>query len=60
MSDDLISINGNYDSSLGTNLMVVFEKCDPNKAPKCKDETDINKWMKSKYIVTVSNTKHFI
>ena len=22
--------------------MVVFEKCDPNKAPSCKDEADIN------------------
>ena len=40
--------------------MVVFEKCKDSETLKCKDEAIINEWMRGKYIITLTNTKHFI
>jgi len=44
-----LRIWGNYDSDKASNLMIVFETCDPkNLAPgvlKCKSETTIKNWM---------------
>ena len=57
---------GNYKTQAANNIMVVFEKCDPSKKTKqgqpqkCKDETEIQKWLQFKYIITVDNIKRFI
>ena len=52
---------GNYDSSEASNLMVVFEKCDPNDATRmCKSEEEISAWMLEKYIIVFTNQKKFI
>ena len=40
--------------------MVVFEKCENSEVLKCKDDSIINEWMRGKYIITLTNTKHFI
>ena len=40
--------------------MVVFEKCENSEVLKCKDDAIINEWMRGKYIITLTNTKHFI
>ena len=39
--------------------MVVFEKCD-RTVRTCKTDTDIKKWMESKYIIHAENIKVFI
>ena len=58
--DDVFS-SGNYNTPGLDNLVIVFEKCDPKKASsKCADETIINNFLKSKYILTVENQKRFI
>ena len=51
---EYLEIFGNYDSDRTSNLMVVFEKCN-NKTHTCKNDTEIEAWMKSKYIVTLEN-----
>ena len=40
ITDDLTEIQGNYNTYSAQNLMVVFEKCDPEKQ-KCKSESEI-------------------
>ena len=59
ITDDLTQIYGNYDSYSAENLMVVFELCDPDKTT-CKSEQKIKEWIKSKYIVTLTNQRDFI
>ena len=39
--------------------MAVFEKCDPAKS-LCLAEEKINEWLSWKYLVTVTNEKHFV
>ena len=50
---------GNFDTAIASNLMVVFEKCDPNER-SCKPEAEIQKWMTFKYIFTLENHKKFV
>ena len=59
--DTELMMFGNYRSLAATNIMVVFEKCD-NTLPgaTCKSDTEIQKWLESKYIITVDNIKRFI
>ena len=55
------SLRGNFDTSIGDNLMVVFEKCNPNNTLNitCKSKDEINKFMKGKYIVLLVNQVKF-
>ena len=51
---------GNYDSSRTSNLVIVFEKCDPRTSSvPCKSEEEIEDWMYFKYLVVFSNQKKF-
>ena len=53
--------NGNFDSTVANNLMVVFENCNQAKETagktgvRCKSEDLIVEWMKYKYITTLTN-----
>ena len=58
-NDDEISIFGNWNTDYIKNLMVAFEKCDSN-VRTCKSEAEINAWIKTKYIVTMTNTRSFV
>ena len=57
-----LKVNGNFDTSVANQLMIVFEKCDKKRSPQinCASETSIEQWMKFRYILTVENTKQFI
>ena len=57
-----IMMRGNYDSSTASNLMVVFELCDPeaDETLKCKSEIEIEEWMRQKYLIVYINEKRFI
>ena len=54
-----MKLKGNYDSSQAANLMVVFEKCDPQarakKGLKCKTDAEIDKWLALKYLFVLEN-----
>lgn len=52
---------GNYDTGDAKNFMIVFEKCkNATSSVTCKSNEDINKWMKSKYLITLLNQKKFV
>ena len=51
---------GNYDTGVANNLMIVFEKCDPQKNDFCKSEEEIYEWLSFKYFVVIENSKRFI
>ena len=53
-----IEITGSFDTEKGSNLMVVFEKCDLGPS-LCKNDADIDEWLKQKYIVVLENNKVF-
>ena len=50
-------VQGNYNSGNSDNIMVVFELCDQTKTPDivCKNQTEIEKALSYKYMVTVAN-----
>ena len=54
-----IEIFGSYKTDKSSNLMIVFEKCDPALRSTCKDETEIQEWLLFKYIVTLENERKF-
>ena len=49
--DEYYEISGTYDTSIGSSLQIVFEKCDPD-VRVCKQRAFINDWIKYKYIYT--------
>ena len=57
-TDDL-RIKGNYDSSQGAQLMVIFEKCNPQarakKGLRCKTDAEIDQWLEFKYLFVIEN-----
>jgi len=59
-----MTLYGNYDSSATSNLMIVFEKCDPRKRAleglKCKSATEIDKWLEFKYMLVLENSRQFV
>ena len=61
---DDVFINGNYNTDSAKNLMIVFEKCDPNerkkKGLKCKTEAEIDDWLLFKYILVLENGIEFV
>ena len=50
-----LSIYGDFSSTLASNLMVVFEKCDPTKGFKCKSKEEIEAGLEATYIVLIEN-----
>ena len=48
-------IAGSFNTDTASNLMVVFELCDPVKRKTCKDEEAIKKYLKQSYIATLEN-----
>ena len=51
---------GNYDTSEGNNLKIVFEKCTAEKSPvPCKSDSEIKDWMINKFIILLTNEKEF-
>ena len=44
--------------------MVVFDRCDSEKRAKiglkCKSETEIDEWLRFKYIIVRENTRQFV
>ena len=50
--DEAFNMYGHYDAGLARNLMIVFEKCNPDLRT-CKKEKEIREWLNFKYIVTV-------
>ena len=59
-----LSIRGNYDTSSGESLMVVFDRCDSEKRAKfglkCKSDTEIDEWLRFKYIIVRENSRQFV
>lgn len=53
------SLVGNFNTGKASNLMIIFEKCDPTKRI-CKSEAEIEQWMSFKYIFLLKNEKKFI
>ena len=48
-----IEIQGDYNSNKARHLKIMFEKCDPELNPEgfCKTESEINTWLKRKFII---------
>ena len=44
-NEESLDLFGNYDSSAAKNLIVAFEKCDPEKRNDCKSEQEITEWL---------------
>ena len=59
-----MKIKGNYDAREVSNLMIVFEKCDPRarakKGLKCKTDAEIEQWMQFKYFIVLENGRQFV
>jgi len=59
-----MTLFGNYDTSLASNLMIVFEKCDPQKRAleglKCKSAAEIDEWLEFKYFLVLENGRQFV
>ena len=55
---------GNFNTYKADNLMVVFEKCNPDdhlEDPEfCKSDEEIIEWFDGKYILSLENEKRFI
>ena len=58
--DDYLTY-GNFDSSQGHNLVVVFERCTAEKSKiPCKSDEEFKQWAFYKYIALFTNQKEFI
>ena len=54
-------IIGNYNTDKAKNIMIVFEKCNSTALGRpCKSDTEINEWLKFKYIVALENERFFV
>ena len=52
---------GNYDLPSAANLVLTFEKCDPQKSEvECKSDEEITEWLEFKYLVGIWNSKNFV
>ena len=56
--DEPYTISGHYDSKTASNLMVVYEKCNPEKR-KCKSKEFIEKAIEGSYMLLVDNSEHY-
>ena len=61
IDDDQFDIIGNYNTDRAQNFMIVFEKCNSEVLGRaCKDDKDINEWLKFKYIIALENERFFV
>jgi len=55
-SDDNLKLRGDWDSPIGSQFIIQFEKCDNSTANgTCKSDEEIREWMKSKYLYLLIN-----
>ena len=54
-----ISIQGDYNSAITQNFVIQFSMCDPTKRSTCKDESEILRWLRRKFILTFTNQRRF-
>ena len=57
--DEDFELYGDFDTNIATNLMVVFDRCDP-KERTCASDEDIDEWMKFKYMLLVENEENYM
>ena len=55
--DQPLSILGDWDTATSKVLLLLFEKCDPNKRTTCKNDTDLNEFVKKKHFIFGFNKK---
>ena len=56
-------VNGNYDTSIGSSMQIVWERCDPKKNAqsgetkdiKCVDDDTYKEWGAMRYLLSVEN-----
>ena len=56
--DQEYGVSGHYDSDVATNLMVVYEVCNPKKR-KCKDPKIIEEAITASYILLIDNEQRY-
>ena len=60
MKSEEINVQGDYNSVRTRTFMIQFEKCNPStSAVSCKSETQIQDWLRDKYILTFKNQRRF-
>lgn len=57
--DEDYELYGEFETNVAHNLMVVFERCDPEQRT-CADDAVIDEWMQFKYILTVENEENYL
>lgn len=57
--DEPFSVYGDFSTNIASQLMVVFEKCDP-ALRQCEDEDVITKWMEFKYMIIMENEEEYM
>ena len=57
--DEGISLNGDYNSDSGRSLVLEWQKCDPSSGVVCKEQADIDAWLKRKYLILYTNNQKF-
>ena len=56
LDQENIKIKGDYNSPMTRSFVIEFEKCDQdNYSGICKEDQDILKWLRRKFILTLSN-----
>ena len=60
LDEDGTEIFGSYNTDKASNLMVVFEKCDPEKETYCKPKDKIDEWLEFRYVVNLENQENFV
>ena len=54
--DSDVVIQGDFNSQKGKSLQVVFERCKENPpGNQCHSKDKIDKWLRRKFIITVTN-----
>ena len=56
--EDPYEIYGDYDADMTSNLMVVLEKCNPEKR-ECKTDEEITEYLKFSYIIVLHNNQDY-
>ena len=57
--ENRVRLSGNFDTERARTLVLAFVKCDPKERSTCKSETEVEKWMKGKFVVLIENTWTF-
>lgn len=67
-NDDELYLHGNYDTQNLTSVMIVLERCDPEKNAKneatkniqCVNDTEFKEWASMRYIIILEQQERFI